>query len=426
MIARHTDSPCSTDRRRLSRTLNTLCAAVWLIGVASDIQGSDWYRWRGPNLNGISDETDWSDQWPAAGPPVAWKATVGTGFSALTISHGRLFTMGNAKDQDTVFCFDAASGQPHWKHTYPAPLDDKYFDGGPTSTPTVDGERVFALSRRGLLFCFDAATGKVQWSNNLLKELGQPVPSWGFASSPFVHGNLLLLNVGDAGTAVDKATGKVVWTSARKDAGYSTPVPLRAGQESVVVFGSDNHIVAVNADTGKELWRHRWATRYGVNAADAVVSGDQVFFSSGYNEGAVLLNAAGASPAVVWKNKNLRTQLNAVVLLDGYLYGFDGDSNSRAKLRCVELKSGVVKWTQEDSGFGSLSAANGKLIVLTDKGVLMVAKASPEEFKPSARAKVIGGKCWTVPVLSNGRLYCRNAAGDLVCLDVRATRQARK
>lgn len=426
MIARHTDSPCSTGRRRLSRTLNTLCAAVWLIGVASDIQGADWYRWRGPNLNGISDETDWSDQWPAAGPPVAWKAAVGTGFSALTISHGRLFTMGNAKDQDTVFCFDAASGKPLWKHTYPAPLDDKYFDGGPTSTPTVDGERVFTLSRRGLLFCFDAATGKVQWSNNLAKELGQPIPSWGFASSPFVHGNLLLLNVGDAGTAVDKATGKVVWTSAKKDAGYSTPVPLRVGLEPAVVFGSDNYIVAVNAETGKELWRHRWATRYGVNAADAVVSGDQVFFASGYGEGAVLLNAGGVQPAVVWKNKNLRTQLNAVVLLDGHLYGFDGDSNSRAKLRCVELKSGAIKWTQEDTGFGSLSAANGKLIVLTDKGVLMVAKASPEGFKPSARAKVIGGKCWTVPVLSNSRLYCRNAVGDLVCLDVRATRQARK
>jgi len=420
-MAQHTVHPSRASGSLAFRAFTLLCAA-WLLGGAMDTQGGDWPRWRGPNLNGISDETDWTDQWPPTGPSVIWKAAVGTGFSAVTISQGRLFTMGNAHDQDTVFCFDAVSGKPLWKHTYAAPLDDKYFDGGPTATPTVDGESVFTLGRRGALFCFDAATGKVRWSKNVAEELGQPRPSWGFASSPFVHGNLLLLNVGEAGTAVDKATGKVVWTSARKDAGYSTPVPLRAGAESAVVLGSDNCIVAVKPETGKELWRHRWTTRYGVNAADAIVAGDQVFFSSGYNEGAVLLKAGAAQPAVLWQNKNLRTQLNAVVLLEDFLYGFDGDSNSRAKLRCVELKSGAVKWTLEDTGFGSLSAANGKLIVLTDKGLLMVAKASPEGFKPTARAKVIGGKCWTVPVLANGRLYCRNAAGDLVCLDLRATK----
>lgn len=382
----------------------------------------DWPRWRGPNLDGISTEKDWTDQWPAQGPNVLWQVSVGTGFSSVSVSQGRAYTMGNTGNHDTVFCFDAATGQVLWQHPYPCPLGPKYFDGGPTSTPTVDSNAVFTFSRQGRVFCFEAATGEVRWSKNLVEELGVPIPSWGFAGSPFVEDKLLLLNLGEAGTALDKANGKVVWTSANKDAGYSTPVPLRTEDDRSVVFGSSDCLVAVNAATGRELWRHRWATRYGVNAADVIVAGDLVFFSSGYNKGSVLLKLGGAKPEEVWKNKELRTQLNAAILLDGHLYGFDGDSDSRAKLKCLELKSGAVKWTQEDTGFGSLAAANGRLIVLTAKGELMVAPASPSGFKPGARAKVLGGKCWTVPVLSHGRLYCRNAAGDLVCLDVRPAR----
>jgi outer membrane protein assembly factor BamB len=383
----------------------------------------DWPRWRGPNHNGISAETRWLDSWPKGGPTVAWRSAVGTGFASVAVSRGRLYTLGNTDNADTVYCLDAATGQPLWKHAYEAPRDPHLFEGGPTATPAVDGDRVYTLSRRGDLFCLHAATGAVAWSKNVVQETNQRVPGWGLAGSPLVHGDLLLLNLGDAGAAFDKATGKLLWSSAVKDAGYSSPVPFRRGGEWFGVFSSEDAYVAVNLRTGKELWRMHWVTRFGLNATDPIVVGEQVFLSSGYNKGSALLAMVEGEPKVVWQNKSLRNQLNSSVLLDGFLYGIDGDTSGRTRLRCVELKTGAVRWETEGLGCGSLTAAGGKLIVLSERGELVVAPASPEKFQPSARTKVLDGKCWTVPVLANGRIYCRNADGDLVCVDVRAEKE---
>jgi outer membrane protein assembly factor BamB len=168
------------------------------------------------------------------------------------------------------------------------------------------------------------------------------------------------------------------------------------------------------------MWEQRWLTRYGVNSADPIVVGDQVFLSSGYNKGCAVLQMGTAAPTEVWRNKNMRTQLNACVHLEGFLYGIDGDTSTSNALRCVEWKSGTVRWSFDGVGCGALMVADGKLIVLSEQGELLVGAASPKGFTPTARTKVLDGKCWTVPVLANGRIYCRNAAGDLVCVDVRA------
>jgi outer membrane protein assembly factor BamB len=396
-----------------------LSALATMFALAASVGAADWPCWRGPDHTGISKETHWRDSWPAAGPPIAWRANVGTGFSAVAVSGGRLYTLGNTDDQDTVYALDALTGKQIWKHSYDAPRDPKAFEGGPTSTPAVDGDRVYTLSRRGDLFCFDAPTGKIIWSKNIATDTDQRVPGWGLSGSPIVHENLLLLNVGDAGLALDKLTGKVVWTSERKDAGYSSPLPFRRGDGWFAVFSSEDGYVAVNARTGKEFWRINWPTRYGVNAADPIIADDQVFISSGYNKGTALFPMTAGEPTAVWKNKVLRTQINSAVLIDGYVFGIDGDSGAKAKLTCVEFKSGTVRWSEPAVGYGSLMAANGRLIVLSDEGELMIAPASPEKFAPSAKAKVLDGKCWTVPVLANGRVYCRNASGELVCVDLR-------
>jgi outer membrane protein assembly factor BamB len=391
-----------------------VCSLLPAVAVADD-----WPCWRGPQRIGISAETGWLDQWPKDGPPVAWKASVGTGFSSLALAQGRLFTVGNESNKDTVYCLDAVTGKKLWSHSYDAPLEDKLFEGGPTSTPTVDGERLYTLSRWGELFCFEAATGKMVWSKNVQKETGIRVPGWGFASSPVVHENLLLLNVGEAGMALDKQTGKILWSSPDKDAGYSSPVLFKHGNDWFGIFSADDAWTAVNVKTGKELWRVRWLTRFGLNAADPIVSGATVFVSSGYNKGGALLKMAEKEPADVWRNRNMRNQMNSCVLLDGFLYGIDGDTTTKSFFKCVELKTGEVRWSHEGVGMGALMAAAKKLIVLSDAGELLVAPASPEKFAPTARAKVLEGKCWTVPVLANGRIYCRNAAGDVVCVDVR-------
>jgi len=401
---------------RFASLVGTFTLLAGLTGVS---QADDWPHWRGPQRNGVSAETGWLDQWPASGPPVAWKAAVGTGFSSFAVAGGRVFTMGHAGGQDTVFCLDAETGRTLWKHASPAALGDNLFEGGPTATPAVEGDRVYTLSRWGDVFCFEAATGKVQWSKNVQKEIGAPVPQWGFSGSPVPLDNRLLLNVGEAGLALEKATGKILWQSAKKEAGYSTPLPLQQGATRLALFSSGRAYSAVRLDTGTEAWHVRWLTEYGVNAADPILAGEQMFLSTGYGKGATLLRLGPAAPVPVWKSKVLRTQLNAAVLVGAHVYGIDGDTGHKGGLRCVELATGTLKWAQPALGFGSVIAAGGRLLVLTAGGELVVGPASPDAFKATARATVLGGKCWTVPVLANGRLYCRNAAGDVVCLDLR-------
>ncbi len=379
----------------------------------------DWPHWRGPQRNGISAEKGWSSNWPKDGPAIVWKASVGLGFSSVSIANGRAVTMGNADGQDTVFCLDAKSGKEIWKHSYPAELGDKFFEGGTTGTPTVDGGRAFTLSRWGDIFCFEADSGKIVWNRNLAKETGARVPAWGFGGSPAVHENMLLLNVGEAGMALDKATGKTIWQSAQKDAGYSTPLPVRENGKWVVLLGSEKSYLGVALQSGKERWRMKWLTEYGVNASDPIPDGDRVFISSGYGKGAVLLKITEqAEPEVIWKSKVLKTQLNTSVLLDDYLYGLDGDAGDDAPLKCVEYATGIEKWAYPHMGTGGLIAADGKLIVTGSRGELFIFAASSAEPKALARAQVMGGKCWTAPVLANGLIYCRNSRGDIACVDV--------
>ncbi len=390
-----------------------------LLVFQTELLADDWPQWRGPNRNGISAEKGWLQSWPKE-PPVAWKAKVGLGFASFAVSAGKAFTSGHADENDTIFCFESATGKLLWKYSYPAELGDKYFDGGTTGTPSVDGDRVYTLSRWGDVFCFEAASGKVLWKRNVQAEAGMPVPDWGYAGSPTIFEKLVLLNVGDAGMALDKLTGQTVWQSAKKSSGYSTPLPFQQQGKWLALIGSGQSYVAVDPLTGQEAWRMRWLTEFGVNAADPIIDGDTVFISTGYGKGAALLKPRdGKEPEVLWRGKVLRTQLNPAVLIAGFLYGIDGDTAEKANLKCVDIKTGAEKWSQSGIGSGGVTSADGKLIVLTERGELIVAPATPDGFKPSARAQVLGGKSWTAPVLANGRLYCRNSRGDVVCVDLR-------
>lgn len=392
----------------------------WIVFViaAGAAHADDWPQWRGPARNGISAEGGWVDTWPADGPRILWKAEVGIGFSSFTVANGRAYTIGHANETDTVFCLDADKGQVIWYHPYPSELGDKFFEGGPTSTPTVDGDRVYSISKWGDLFCFNAASGKILWSNNVAKESGAPIPSWGFGGSPLIQGDLLLLNIGEAGLALNKTTGGLVWKSAPVECGYTTPLPI-PGDGGLVLFSNGKGYVAADAKTGKEAWRVKWVTNYGVNAADPIFSDGMMFVSSGYGKGAALFRLGKSEPELVWQNRLLRTQMNPSVLIGGALYGVDNDSGQKTALKCLDFAGGSEKWAFPLPNVGAVTAADGKLIVLSGEGELLVGPATPEGFKPGARAKVLSGKCWTVPVLANGRILCRNAEGQVVCVDVR-------
>jgi len=400
------------------RFVSLVITGLLVLPIVSASAG-DWPHWRGPNRNGISGETEWQHLWPTDGPKTAWRAEVGQGFSSFAIAGNRVFTLGYADEKDTVVCLDSDSGKVLWTHSYPSELGDKFFEGGTTGTPTVDGDHLYVLSRWGDLLCLTTRDGKVSWSKNILAETGTRPNDWGLSGAPLVLDDRLYLNVGESGLALDKKTGAKAWSSGKKESGYSTPLPFQAGAETFAVFSSGEAYTAVRLKDGHPAWSIRWLTQYGVNAADPIVQGDQIFLCSGYGKGAALFKFGSSEPSPIWQSKVLATQMNAAVLKDGHLYGTDGDTTAKASLKCVELASGKEKWKSPGFGSGGVILAGGRLIALSGSGELITAPATPDGFKPTARAQVLGGKTWTAPVLAHGRIYCRNSRGETVCLDVR-------
>ena len=402
--------------------LAVLCVAALAAvttGEAPDKKpATDWPRWRGPNLNGISAETGWLTKWPGKGPKQLWKVNVGAGYSSVAVSKGRLYTMGNRKNTDIVWCLDAATGKELWKQSYPCRNVEH---AGPRATPTIDGDVVYTISQRGDVCCFKAASGEKVWSKNLAREIKARVPRWGFAGSALVEGKLLIVNIGTAGAALDKATGKVVWQTGRGASGYATPVAFDMdGRRCMLVFGA-TALFCVDAKTGKQAWSVPWKTKYDVNAADPIVVGSKIFISSGYSTGCGLLEVKEGKAEVLWRNRAMKNQFSTCVLLKGHLYGSDGNVEQRATtLKCMDFATGKVKWTYPGLRMTSLMAADGKLLVYSEQGALIVADASPVGFKPISRTQALTGRrCWTMPVLAAARIYCRNnIRGDLVCLDV--------
>lgn len=393
---------------------------VWLLLAATFPLAADWPRWRGPNIDGISIEQIGLSAWPPGGPAKLWTNSVGTGFSSIAVSQGRVFTLGNSNDTDVVFCFSAETGAVVWTHSYPCPLDPNLHEGGPSATPTVDGDRVYTLSKFGHLFCFDAATGKIRWQKNLITDFSVEKPEWGFAGSPLIEGDRLILNAGDHGLALDKTNGSLRWLSGTARTGYSSPVPYtHEGVRAVLLFGRRSVVSAAIQD-GRVLWSHFWATQFDMNIADPILfNGD--FFITSYNRPATRLNVLGNSTAAVWQNRNLSTVLSPGVVVGDHLYAFHDVQSTPAEgeLRCLDLRTGDLAWTKP-MRVGSLISADNKLIILTGDGDLVLAETNPSAYVEISRAKVLQGRCWTMPALSDGRLYCRNAVGHVVVVSLAA------
>ena len=381
----------------------------------------DWSVWRGPGQDNISPEINWTHQWHGQNPKVLWKAEVGLGFGSKTVSEGRLFTLGHdTNETTTLYCLNTSSGKTIWKKSWNAPLGDKYFEGGALSTPVVEGDRLYLLGRYGNTMCLNVKDGKPYWQRDLVAEMEVRLPTWGFSGAPVIQGEKLLLNVGEHGLCLDKSTGKTIWESPRRSSGYSTPVIYRDNSTIYAIFSSEKEYTSVDIETGQPHWSYRWLTRYGVNATDPIVTKDgHAFISTGYGKGAAYIKMHKEDPETIWKSREFSNQMCTSLLIDGYLYGVDGDTTRTASLKCVELKTGKVQWTHENFGSGNLLASNGKLICLSGTGELLIAPISPNSFSPVAKAQVIEGKCWSAPILSNGLLYVRNAEGELRCLDLR-------
>lgn len=342
---------------------------------------------------------------------------VGLGYSAVSVDDGRLVTLGHDVDAgtDVVHCLDAETGESLWTCAFPAGLLDLGHEGGTTATPIFDGDRVYAKNRWGLLLCLSAEDGTLIWGRDLVKSQGATMGRWGFASAPVIVGDLVVIDAGIA-YAFDRQSGDLVWRTRDYRQGYATPVAFTRGERGLIALMNATGLVIVDAADGAEVAVHDWPTFNDINASSPIIVDDQrIFISSGANHGCAMLRFDGEMLGVEWESKVLKTAMNAAVLHDGFLYGFDD-----RELKCIDLE-GNERWSHRGLGLGSLIIAGDRLVVLSDKGRLLVAPASPDAFTPEADIDAVAteGVCWTMPVLVNGLVYLRSSHGELVCRDHR-------
>ncbi len=387
------------------------------LSIALPVAAADWPQWRGPNHDGISTESI-----PRELPdslPVLWKANVGTGFSSVAVEGQRLLTMGNREDTDTVWCLDTRTGEVLWRHDYACALDPLYYEGGPSATPTIHDHSVYTLSKKGHVFRLDLESGAVLWKRDLLADHGVELPEWSFAGSPFIHDDLVVLNVGRGGIALDRETGETRWLPSQDTAGYATVVPFPAGEPGArhLLFSAEA-LIGFDIETGTSAWSLPWKSSRDVNAADPVVRGDRILLSSSSGTALLEVVPGAAEPAQVWEQKDLKWYFNPGVLLGDHVYSLHGTTHRPTELVCTDFRTGETVWAEEGFGSGGLMAA-GDTIVLFDQGTLTLFDATPEGFRPRLRQPLLEGKCWTIPVLSHGRIFCRTAEGDLAAVGVK-------
>ena len=395
---------------------------IWLAGSAP---AADWPQFLGPSRDGTCSNSDLANTWPAGGPPVIWKKEVGQGFSGPVVWHGKLILFHRVGDKEIVECLDAKTGNRAWVADYPTAYQDDFgFDEGPRATPTVVNGNVYTLGAEGMLNCWDLATGRNAWRVDTKKDFTAGKGFFGIACSPLVEGQSVILNVGGehgAGVcAFEASTGKLLWKATDDEASYSSPVAVTIrGKRQALVFTRAG-LVSLDPASGNVLFRFPWRSRMNasVNAATPLVVDDQIFLSASYNTGAVLLRLTDAGPQKIWSGDNILSNHYATsVYRDGFLYGFDGRQETGPSLRCVELKTGKVRWSEENFGAGTLMLAGNRLLILTEKGELIAAPATPDGFKSAARAQVLPFGSRAYPALADGFYYARGK-GKLVCVDL--------
>ncbi len=380
-------------------------------------RSEEWPNWNGPKHDGVSAETGFANTWPKDGLPIEWTREIGTGFSSMSVVDQRLFAMGHKDGTETVWCLNSQTGDVLWTHEYPSELIPNLHEGGPCSTPTVDGDRVYTLGKEGQLFCLNIDDGKVMWKKMLQEELGVKLPEWGFSSSARIVDQQLILEAGRV-VSFDKSTGDKLWQTETHEAGYGSAAIFEHDQQTCVATLDCDGLRIINAADGREIAFTEWPSPYRTNATTPIVMNGEIFISTGYNIGCGLFRLQGNTLENVYKNADMRNHFNNSIASDDWLFGFDGNSHNgrNATLNCINFKTGTVAWKQRGLGCGSLLIVDGKLLILAENGTLVLAKATSDSFQELARSPFLDGRCWTAPALANGRVYGRNADGKLVCV----------
>ena len=399
---------------------------------------ADWPQYRGPSQDGHS--SDSMAAWPANGPRPLWKVPTPKGFSSFTVKEGRAFTLigrnvGGA-EREVLLALDAASGKELWSAAFGTTryghdggnsgTPDNRGGDGPRSTPSVDGDRVYVLTSDLVLACLNAANGRELWKIDLIRDLKGQNITWKNAASPLIEGDLVFLAGGGSGQALlafNKNNGRVVWKGESDKMTHATPVPATIHGVRQIIFFTQKGLVSLKADDGKVLWRHPY--RFNVStAASPVVAGDIVYCSAGYGVGAtaiqILRNGSTFDVKEIWRKtgSDLANHWSTPVLKDGHLYGmFQFKEYGTGPVKCVDIKTGKVKWSREGFGPGNVIMVGGELVALTDDGQLVLIEATPSAYKEKGRFQALTGKCWSTPAFADGKIFVRStregAAFDL-------------
>ncbi len=409
---------------------------------------ADWPQWRGPERHGRSAETGLLAEWPEGGPRLAFRAAgLGAGFSSVAVVGERIYTLGDLEDGQYVLALSRADGSRLWKTRIGPVWDDGY--GGPRSTPTLDGDRLYALGTEGDVVCLDAATGEPRWSRSLPREFGgvlmkaMGTTDWKFSESPLVDGDRVIVTPGAAGAvmvALDKTTGEELWRAQLPDlgkegvpgAGYSSAVVSEGGGLRHYVQLVGKGAIGVEAASGRFLWGYNRVANEIANIPTPLVSGDHVFVSSGYGTGAALLklrregDGLAAEEVYFLAGETMQNHHGGLILDGDHVY--TGSGHNKGFPMAVELASGAVAWgpvRNEGKSSAAISYADGRIYFRYQDGRMILVEATPEAYREHGTFEIpeVTKPSWSHPVIAGARLYLREQ-DNLFVYDVSATTAA--
>ncbi len=385
----------------------------------------DWPQFLGPTRNGVYAGTNLSEAWPKDGPTLVWKRAVGNGFAGPAVASGKLILFHRESDEEVVEALNAKSSKQLWRYAYPTRyVDDFRFDPGPRGVPAISQGKVFTLGAEGSIRCVDFETGKEIWKTSSKDDYRADKGYFGFACSPLVAGDVVLLNIGGKGgagiVALDITNGRLRWKATDDEAGYSSPVLAKVNGQQYAFFLTRAGLAAIELPNGKVAVQYPWRARMSasVNGATPLVVNDLIFLSASYQTGAILLRMKGNKVERVWSGDDiLSNHYSTCVYKDQFLYGFDGRQEEGQTLKCVELMTGKVRWQKEGLRAGTVTLAGRAIFILTEQGELIRAAASPAKYQEIGRAQILSGNVRAYPAIADGFIFARSA-NQLVCYDL--------
>jgi outer membrane protein assembly factor BamB len=392
------------------------------LALTAPAAAGDWPQFLGPNRDGVAQDAGPIAAWDASGPKRLWQHDVGAGYAGPVVLGDRLVAFAFNDGKEVIECLEAKTGKPLWKYDYASSFQDGFGKGkGPRATPVLTGDAVVTLGADGWLHALDLKTGAKRWGRNIVADYSVPDSYFGIGASPLVVDGKVLVNVGakTAGiVAFDLADGKELWKATGDGASYASPIVAAVEGAKQAVFFTRHGPVTLDPATGKVLHAQRWRARYdaSVNAATPLVVGEHLFFSTTYETGALILKLRKDGADEIWSGESLMdNHYNTSIAYDGALFGIHGRQEAGASLRCVDLKTKKVLWNQDRFGCASMARVGGQLLLLTEKGELVLADADRTAYQERARARIFDG----VPVraqiaVADGRLYARDK-GKLAC-----------